>query len=155
MLINENVHRVNGIPLYYNALGPFVHHASSLYDYHTLSTPYASPPYTKYDFLMSKITSQNSPLTLTPPISPLPVKQQESRRGSVIMKVENCQIVPVIDVDLNEHVCRWTNCYRWEFWLFKKPWSSLTSRLTLYKKKNNFRYDFFWNNFIFLQPLFK
>lgn len=111
---NEYVHRVNGIPLYYNGLTPFLHQAAtSLYDYRALSTPNASPPYANYDFLMSKIASQNSPLTLTPPISPLPFKEQQSRRSSVIMKVENCQIVPAIDVEqTEEHICRWQHCYR-------------------------------------------
>lgn len=120
---NEYLHRVNGVPLYYNGLTPFLHHqASPFYEYQTLSPPNASPPYTQYDFLMSKITSRNSPLTLTPPNSPLPaglvVNDQQSRRSSVIMKVENCKIVPAIEVngDQQLHVCHWNgnteNCYR-------------------------------------------
>ena len=122
MLIDTNeyiVHRVNGIPLYYNGL-TFLNHPS-YYDFQP--SPEASPPYSNYDFLMSKITSHhvNSPLTLTPltpPISPLPEQQQQqARRSSVIMKVENCQIIPANEGNESqlvsvENVCRWENCYR-------------------------------------------
>lgn len=125
---NEYVHRVNGIPLYYNGLGSLVHHAvPSLYDCYALSTPNTSPLHTSYDFLMSKIASQNLPPTLTPPISPQPMKDQQSRRSSVIMKVENCQIVPASEFEqqTTEHVCRWKHCYRYNN-IFKKN-SRLTS----------------------------
>jgi hypothetical protein len=59
-----------------------------------------------------------SPLiTLTPPLSPFNSSNagdQSRRRGSVIMKVENCQITPANDnqqISI-DHVCRWENCYR-------------------------------------------
>lgn len=111
---NEYIHRVNGIPLYYNGLAPFLHHPSATYfDYHVLSTPNASPPYTNYDPLMSKAASQNSlPLTLTPPISPLPLSEGQTRRESVIMKVKNCQIFPAKDANHDQHICRWEHCFR-------------------------------------------
>jgi hypothetical protein len=116
-MLDENIHRVNGAPLYYG-LTPITHQylpftPICIYDYHA---PDSSPPYTNFDFLMSKITSQHpvhSPLTLTPPISPLPLPEQ-TKRSSVIMKVENCQIIPTNDDDESrlEHVCRWENCYK-------------------------------------------
>lgn len=96
------VHRVYGVPLYYNEYSSF----------HQQPSPEYSPP---YDFMMAKLSTQISPLTLTPPISPIsPSVEQQSRRSSVIMKVENCQIMPAID-DNSEptHVCRWESCYRW------------------------------------------
>lgn len=123
----EYIHRVNGTPLYYNGLTPFLdyhryHPVPNLFvdlQGHSLpeTSPEASPPYTQNDVLMSKITPQNSPLTLTPPISPLPVIEQQTRRGSVIMKVENCQIIPAQEGNESqliniEHVCRWVGCYR-------------------------------------------
>ena len=114
MLINTNeyIHRVNGIPLYYNGLAPFIHTVTH-YEYHALSTPNASPPYTSYDFLMSKAASQNPlPLTLTPPISPVPLADEQTRRESVIMKVENCQIIPAKESIDDQHICRWEECFR-------------------------------------------
>lgn len=102
MLIDANdyICRVNGAPLYYNGLR---HHP-------VYSSP-DTPPYTNYDFLMSKLAA-HTPLPLTPPISPLPVSEQQTIRGSVIMKVENCQIVPAGEGNVEQHVCRWENCYR-------------------------------------------
>jgi hypothetical protein len=114
MLIDnrEHIHRVNGIPLYYNGL---IHQPTAFYEFLAPS----SPPYTNYDLLMSmsKFGPQSSSLTLTPPISPLPVadtqpQQQSPRRGSVIMKVENCQIMPAKAASADQHICRWESCYR-------------------------------------------
>lgn len=105
MLFESNaIHRVNGAPLYYHELKSL---QAAPYEYLPQSTPDASPPYTNYDFLMSKLSTQLSPLTLTPPISPSPQSERQIR-GSVIMKVENCQIIPAND----QQVCRWENCYR-------------------------------------------
>ncbi|KAG5676979.1 hypothetical protein PVAND_006770 [Polypedilum vanderplanki] len=110
MLIDtsEYIHRVNGVPLFYYQ-------------------PYATPPYC--DTLMtSKIvppsTESLSSLTpLTPPLSPnlnspqFATNGNQSRRGSVIMKVENCQIIPANESPPNliniDHVCRWENCYKY------------------------------------------
>lgn len=106
----EYIHRVNGIPLYYNGLRtPYLHHSGILlYDNHLLS-PDSSPPYSNYDFLMSKIAS---PLTLTPPLSPTSeIPLDTTKRESVIMRVENRQVIPATE-DIIEHVCRWENCYR-------------------------------------------
>lgn len=117
MLINttEYIHRVNGIPLYYSGLAPFLHHPSAtFYDYHALATPQVSPSYTNNDFLMSKAAPQNSlPITLTPPISPLPLSlsEEQTRRESVIMKVENFQIIPA-KTRSDQQICRWENCFR-------------------------------------------
>lgn len=119
--VNEYIHRVNGIPLYYNGVAFVDYHRPpipTLYDaFHTQTTPDASPPYASYEFLMSKIAPHHSPLTLTPPISPLP--EPPARRGSVIMKVENCQVIHATTLRSSEsqvvkieNVCRWENCYR-------------------------------------------
>lgn len=119
MLIeNEFVHRVNGIPLYYivDRSSQVLHQCTATkYDFHVQASITATPPYTPHDFLMSKVAPTNSPFTLTPPISPLPEKEQFTRRESVIMKVENCQIITANEGSNSLlHVCRWENCYRWE-----------------------------------------
>lgn len=101
----DYVRRVNGVPLYYNGLTTTLY-PSAHFEYQPQSP---SPPYTNYDVLMSKLPARTSPLMLTPPISPLP--EQQTRRDSVIMKVENCQVIPATDSE--QHVCRWENCYRW------------------------------------------
>lgn len=117
--VNEYIHRVNGIPLYYNGVAFVDYHrppAPTLYDaFHTQSTPDASPPYASYDFLMSKIAPHHTQLTLTPPVSP--ITTEPARRGSVIMKVENCQVIRTSESSDSqpvsvENVCRWNNCYR-------------------------------------------
>lgn len=100
----DYVRRVNGVPLYYNGLTTTLY-PSAHFEYQPQSP---SPPYTNYDVLMSKLPARTSPLMLTPPISPLP--EQQTRRDSVIMKVENCQVIPATDSE--QHVCRWENCYR-------------------------------------------
>lgn len=102
----DYVHRVNGVPLYYNGLTTTLY-PSAHFEYQPQSP---SPPYTSYDVLMSKLPARTSPLMLTPPISPLP--EQQSRRDSVIMKVENCQVIPAAGGNSEQHVCRWENCYR-------------------------------------------
>lgn len=126
MIIDTNtdyIHRVNGIPLFYNPSGSNSSGSfNSLPLYSLYATP--SPP---CDFIMTSENTQESlspPLiiTLTPPLSPSSStvcgsnnNDQSQRRGSVIMKVENCQITPCandtqqISID---HVCRWENCYR-------------------------------------------
>ena len=127
---NEYIHRVNGIPLYYNGLTPIPYHPAFI-SFHP--TPAASPPpYKNYGFLMSKFTSpQNTPLTLTPPISPVP--EPQLRRGSVIMKVENCQIFPTNEVTESpiisvEHCCKWQNCYKQvDFLITKLSFNESTS----------------------------
>lgn len=117
MLIDTNtdyVQRVNGVPLYY--------YYSGVSYYHPYATP---PPYdTKTSLMTSKIIPPESclsPITLTPPLSPNlnlgtstnVVSGDQSRRGSVIMKVENCQIIPANERQISvEHVCRWENCYK-------------------------------------------
>lgn len=121
---SDYIHRVNGIPLFYNpSSGGF---RTSISPYLLYATP--SPP---CDFTMTSEITQQSPqslsppliITLTPPLSPSSStvgssnNDQSQRRGSVIMKVENCQITPCandtqtqqISID---HVCRWENCYR-------------------------------------------
>ncbi|XP_070491298.1 zinc finger protein GLIS2 homolog isoform X2 [Chironomus tepperi] len=84
--------------------------------------PYATPPHetSKTLLMTSKIIPPSlSPITLTPPLSPnlnlgtTTNVGDQSRRGSVIMKVENCQILPANETQISiEHVCRWENCYK-------------------------------------------
>jgi hypothetical protein len=106
----DYIQSINGVPLYYYYSG---------LPYH----PYATPPYetSKTLLMTSKIIPPSlSPITLTPPLSPnlsLGTSTNvgdQSRRGSVIMKVENCQILPANETQIIsiEHVCRWENCYK-------------------------------------------
>lgn len=124
MIIDSNIeyiHRVNGIPLFYNPNG------SNSGDSFNSYTLYATTPSPPCDFMMtSKITPQSlSPpliMTLTPPLSPTSStvgaskNDQSQRRSSVIMKVENCQITPCANETQQpisiDHVCRWVGCYR-------------------------------------------
>lgn len=118
--------RVNGIPLYYSTsyvptTNTYRKDFCPISSYSPYATP--SPP---CDILMtSKVVPSprnlSPPLiTLTPPLSPFnssnasPAGDDQSRRrGSVIMKVENCQITPANDSQISiDHVCRWENCYR-------------------------------------------
>lgn len=109
----DYIQSINGVPLYYYYSGlPYYH-----------PPPYATPPYetSKTLLMTSKIIPPSlSPITaLTPPLSPnlslgtSTNVSDQSRRGSVIMKVENCQILPANETQISiEHVCRWENCYK-------------------------------------------
>ena len=109
---SDYVYKVNGVPLYYNFSG------LSYYYHH----PYESPPYddTKATLMTSKIIQTADLLPITPPLSPnislgtsTNVNDQSRRRSSVIMKVENCQILPANETQISiEHVCRWESCYK-------------------------------------------
>ena len=125
MIIDSNadyIHRVNGIPLFYNPKGS---NSGDSFNLNLPYTLYASTPSPPCDFMMtSKITQSLSPplITLTPPLSPTSStaggskNDQSQRRSSVIMKVENCQITPCANETQQQisidHVCRWENCYR-------------------------------------------
>lgn len=130
MLIDASqdyIYRVNGIPLYYSSstipVNTYFKEFCTIPQY----SPYATPSPPCDTSMTSKIIpSQHNSLspppliTLTPPLSPfntsnaITTSSNQSRRGSVIMKVENCQITPANDnqqISI-DHVCRWENCYR-------------------------------------------
>lgn len=110
---SDYIHRVNGVPLFYSGLDTRNHsHATLPYNDLLMASKFVR---TESENLLS--------ITLTPPLSPnsnfasayQPLST--SRRASVIMKVENFQIVPInesqpINMIAIDHVCRWENCYK-------------------------------------------